>query len=227
MKIKVGLVVHFRLFSEAFSDTVDSLVDFEIVLQARNGLDLQHQLEDNPNNIPDLMMIDADMPVIDGLETTEWLQKHHPSIKLIAIAKNDGERAIITMLKAGCCSYLVKSSLFEMMESGKLKKALQTVYTYGYFNPGKSQSLLKLIFGKPNKEETITLNEGEKQFLQLASTELSYEQILIEMNISQKIGNKYIDSLFRKFGVRSRMGLVLETRMNANFGRELTRIGTN
>ena len=204
MKVTVGLVIDYPLFLEAVSDLVDSMTDFAVVLHARNGLELQHQLEDNPYP-PDIMMIDMDMPVIDGLETTLWLKEHYPSMKLIAMVKHDRDRAIITMLKAGCCSWVLK-----IMETGNLQRALEKVSTEGYFNPDRSLSLTRLIFGKAHNEPNISLTTEEEHFLRMACTELSYSKIVLEMNLSDRKANKYINSLFSKFRVTSRTGLVLE-----------------
>lgn len=204
MKIKLGLVDDHLLFLEGLSSMLESLQDFEITVQAVNGLDLQHKLE-NQRDLPDLMIVDTDMPVMDGWETTVWLQQYYPSIKLIVISLDEKDGAIIKMLKAGCRAYLFKTVYQETA-----KKALHQVYANGYFNPDKIQSISWPLFGKANKEKSITLTNEEQHFLQLACSELSYEQIVDEMNVSERKANGYIDSLFKKFGVRSRLGLVLE-----------------
>ena len=204
MKIKLGLVDDHQLFLDGFSVMLQSLQDFEVVVEARNGRLLQGKLEDQ-KDLPDLMIIDTDMPVMDGTETTLWLQQYYPSIKLIAMAMDLRDRAIIKMLKAGCRSYLFKDVFPE-----ELKKALQKVHKKGYFNPDKIVPLSEELFGWEKKEQSIILTNEEQQFLQLAFSELSYEQIMVEMNISGKMANRYIDSLFKKFGVKSRLGLVLE-----------------
>lgn len=204
MKIKLGFVDDHQLFVDGYSEMLKSLQELEIVVTARNGHLLKGKLEDQ-KDIPDLMIIDTDMPVMDGLETTLWLRQYYPSIKLIAMAMDDEDKAVTKMLKAGCCSYLFRTLLPE-----EFKKALQEVHTKGYFNLGKIVPLSQELFGWAKKEQTITLTDEEQHFLQLAFSELSYEQIITEMNITEKIANRHIDSLFKKFGVKSRLGLVLE-----------------
>lgn len=204
MKIKIGLVNHHQLFLNAFSAMLESLLDFEVVVNVRNGRLLQGDLEDQ-KYLPDLMLIDTDMPVMDGVETTLWLQQHYPSIKLIALGKDEKDRSIIKMLKAGCCAYLYMVPHLE-----ELKHALQQVYTKGYFNPDATQSIWPGFIGGFNRKEIITLTHEEQRFLQLAYGELGYHEIVHEMNISQKVANGYIKSLFKKFRVKSRPGLILE-----------------
>ena len=204
MQIKLGVVDDHRIFLEGFCGLLESMQMFEVVMRASTGRLLQANMEDQ-TVLPDIIIIDTDMPVMNGLETTVWLQQHYPSIDLIAIAIDDRERAIIPMLKAGCCSFL-----FKVQDPHTLKKSLLKVYTNGYFNPDKIEPISFWPFHKSKKEENITLDSGELRFLQLACTDLSYEEILVEMNIGKKIGDRYAYSLFRKFGVTSRLGMVME-----------------
>src|SRR5215218_2286578 len=101
MKIKIGLLDDHQLFLKSLSLMLETLGDFEVVVEALNGLDLQRKLGGN-KELPDLMLIDVNMPVMDGISTTAWLTDHHPSIKLIALSMNDKDNAIIKMFKAGC-----------------------------------------------------------------------------------------------------------------------------
>ena len=107
MKIKVGLVDDHQLFLKSLSLMLETLKDFEVVLEALNGQDLQRKLEARKEK-PDLMLIDVNMPVMDGVQTATWLQQHYPGIKLIALSMNDKDGAIIKMFKAGCSAYLLK-----------------------------------------------------------------------------------------------------------------------
>lgn len=204
MNIKLGLADDHQLFLEAMSGMLESFGIFEVVMKAGTGRLLQANMEDQ-KVLPDLMLIDTDMPVMNGFETTVWLQQHYPSIKLIAMGMDDQEGLISKMLKAGCCYWFFKDIFPD-----DLKRGLQEVYTYGYYNPDKIKPLSLWPFGKSNRAEILALDDKEKQLLELACTDLSYDEILLKMNISKKIGDRYVNALFRKFGVTSRLGLVLE-----------------
>lgn len=112
---------------------LETLQNFEVVVEALNGQDLQRKLE-GKKELPDLMLIDVNMPVMDGIETAAWLNVKHPSVKLIALSMNDKETAIIKMFKAGCCAYLLKD-----VHPAVLEKALHEVYTKGYYNSDAAQ----------------------------------------------------------------------------------------
>ena len=175
-----------------------------MVVEALNGQDLQRKLE-GKKELPDLMLIDVNMPVMDGIETTAWLQKHHPAIKLIALSMNDKDSAIIKMFRAGCCAYLLKD-----VHPAVLEKALHDVYEKGYYNYDSARFNPGRLIGRANKETQIDITPKEKQFLQLACSELTYKQIAAEMQVSERTVDGYRESLFRKFGVQSRVGLCLE-----------------
>jgi DNA-binding NarL/FixJ family response regulator len=202
MKIKVGLVDDHQLFLKSVSLMLETLKDFEVVVEALNGQDLQRKLEAK-KEMPDLMLIDVNMPVMDGIETTGWLQKHHPEIKLVALSMNDKDGAIIKMFKAGCCAYLLKD-----VHPSVLEKALHEVYAKGYYNADAAQFNPGRLLSKAEKE--IVLTPKEQQFLKLACTEMTYKHIASEMQVTERTVDGYREALFQKFGVQSRVGLCLE-----------------
>lgn len=202
MKIKVGLVDDHQLFLKSVSLMLETLQDFEVVVESLNGQDLQRKLAVK-KDVPDLMLIDVNMPVMDGIKTTTWLHENHPGIKLIALSMNEKDSAIIKMFKAGCCAYLLKD-----VHPAVLEKALHEVYTKGYYNADAAQFNPGRLLSKAEKE--ITLSPKESQFLKLACSEMTYKQVAAEMNVSERTVDGYRESLFQKFGVQSRVGLCLE-----------------
>jgi DNA-binding NarL/FixJ family response regulator len=202
MKIKVGLVDDHQLFLKSLSLMLETLNDFEVVVEALNGQDLQQKLAARPV-LPDLMLIDVNMPVMDGIQTTAWLQEHYPAIKPVALSMNDKDSAIIKMFKAGCCAYLLKD-----VHPTLLEKALREVHTKGYYNTDAVQFSPGRLLNRMEKEVVLTPKEAE--FLPLACSEMTYKQIAAEMNVTERTVDGYREALFQKFGVQSRVGLCLE-----------------
>ena len=202
MKIKVGLVDDHQLFLKSLSLMLETLNDFEVVLEALNGQDLQRKLEGR-KEMPDLILLDVNMPVMDGVETARWLQEHHPAVKLVALSMNDKDGAIIKMFKAGCCAYLLKD-----VHPAVLEKALHEVHSKGYYNADAAQFNPGRLLHKAEKE--ISLTPKEQQFLKLACTEMTYKQVAAEMQVTERTVDGYREALFQKFGVQSRVGLCLE-----------------
>jgi len=204
MKTTIGLVDDHQLFLSSLSLMLENFGNYEVIVEAVNGKDLQHKLS-QIKNAPDLMLIDVNMPLMDGVETTKWLNTTYPGIKLIALSMNDNDRAIIEMFKAGCCAYLLKDT-----HPTELKKALEEVVDKGYYNADSANINFRRLFMKADEKPDITLTDKELQVLKYACSELTYKQIAAEMNLSERTIDGYRESLFQKFKVQSRVGLCLE-----------------
>lgn len=204
MKVTVGLVDDHQLFLKSLRLMLESFKEYEVTVEALHGEDLKNKLK-NSNKIPDLMLVDVNMPVMDGIATSKWLSEEYPAMKLIALSMNDTDTAIIEMIKAGCCAYLLKDT-----HPNELEKALQEVVTKGYYNADASNINFRRLLLKSNETPSIVLTEKEKQFLSYACSELTYKQVAAEMNLSERTIDGYREALFAKFNVQSRVGLCLE-----------------
>jgi DNA-binding NarL/FixJ family response regulator len=202
MKIHIGLVDDHQLFSKSLTLLINTFKDCEVILNAVNGKDLQEKFEFR-SQLPNIMLVDVEMPVMNGLETTRWLKHTHPAIRVIALSMNAQEQIIIDMIKAGCCSYLLKETAPE-----ELEHALHEVYRKSYYNSELSKSYLSTLM--TNQEGFIQLSENEREFLTLACTELTYRQIAAQMNLTERTIDGYRESIFKKLNTISRTGMVLE-----------------
>jgi DNA-binding NarL/FixJ family response regulator len=151
------------------------------------------------------MLIDVNMPVLDGIATSKWLTEKYPAMKLVALSMNDTDTAIIEMFKAGCCAFLLKDT-----HPTELEKALKEVIIKGYYNADASNINFRRLLMKSNETPEIIMTEKEKIFLSYACSELTYKQIAAKMNLSERTIDGYRESLFHKFQVQSRVGLCLE-----------------
>jgi DNA-binding NarL/FixJ family response regulator len=201
MKINVGLVDDHLLFIKSLALMVNSFTGFEVILTARNGKELQEKLSSR-STLPDIMLIDVEMPIMNGLETARWLKQTHPAVRLVALSMNAQEQIIIDMIKAGCCSYLLKET-----EPEELERALREVYAKNYYNSELSHTHLATLM---TNHEGELLNEKERDFLQLACSELTYRQIASKLNLTERTIDGYREVVFNKLNVHSRTGMVLE-----------------
>lgn len=204
MKTKIGLVDDHQLFLKTLSQMLDNTGSFEVVIEALNGKELQQKLP-RLTELPDVMLIDVNMPEMDGFETATWLNEHYPLMKLIALSMNDKDISVIKMFKAGCCSYLLKDT-----HPTELEKALKQVVDEGYYNSSASSLDIGKLLVKANKMPEVTITAKELQFLKLACSELTYKEIAASMHLSERTIDGYRESLFRKFNAKSRVGLCLE-----------------
>jgi DNA-binding NarL/FixJ family response regulator len=202
--ISVGLVDDHQLFLKSLALMVNSFPGCTVTVEALNGIELQVKLQ-APGRIPDIMLIDVNMPQMDGIATTAWLRKTFPATHLVALSMQDTDKSIITMLKAGCCAYLLKDT-----HPNDLEKALHEIRAHGYYNADASNINYRRLLMTQQEEDHLRLNTRESRFLQLACSELTYKQIAAEMFVSERTVDGYRESLFQKFRVQSRVGLCLE-----------------
>jgi DNA-binding NarL/FixJ family response regulator len=203
MKINIGIVDDHQLFLASLKVLIESFPTFSIVLDALNGQGLLKKLE-LASVLPDILLLDVNMPVMDGAKTAEAIASKYPQIKLVALSMKDDDISIIKMIKAGCCAYLLKD-----ISADDLEKALNEVYTKGYYNADVSNINYRRLIIK-TKEEEIVFKEKERTFLKLACSDLTYKQIAEQMHVAERTIDGYRESLFQKLNVQSRTGMVLE-----------------
>lgn len=203
MKINIGIVDDHQLFLKSLSILIESFPTFDIIFDALNGESLLAKLN-SAKVIPDIILLDVNMPVMDGAKTAAAISVKYPLIKLVALSMKDDDTSVINMIKAGCCAYLLKD-----IHPDELEKALTEVYNKGYYNADVSNINYRRLILK-TKEESIIFSEKERIFLKLACSDLTYKQISAEMHLSERTIDGYRESLFEKLNVQSRVGMVLE-----------------
>jgi two-component system, NarL family, invasion response regulator UvrY len=206
---KLALVDDHRLFRKGLISLIEMVnSNYEILFEADNGIDLQEKID--KNNLPDLVLMDVNMPRMDGFEAVIWLSEHYPLVKILAISMVEREESIVRMLKLGVKGYLSKD-----VEPKELGEAIDAVLNKGFyytdFITGKLVHSLQNGSEESNvKSEALKLmNDREKDFLQLACSELTYNEIAAQMFLSPKTIDGYRNALFEKLKVKSRVGLAL------------------
>lgn len=213
-QIKLAIADDHNLFRKAlinFINIGDIEKKYTVVFEANNGIDLQEKLKTNP--IPDIILMDIEMPRLGGFETVAWLQKYHPEIKILVISMVYSEEAIIRMLQMGVRGYIGKD-----IEVEDVYTALEDITTKGkgyHFTEYVADTVTKIIHntGEENRimksNRSTQLSENEREFLIYACTDLTYMQIADKMSLSPKTIDGYREALFHKFEVKSRVSLAM------------------
>lgn len=177
---------------------------FNVLFEASNGKEFTERL--NAKQLPDIVLMDISMPEMNGFETTLWLQKNYPQVKVLALSMFDTESKVIKMLKCGARGYLLKNS-----KPKELIEAIETIEKSGFYlsdlvNSNMSKALLT---NEINNNTLMELTEREIQFLKYCCTELSYKEIATEMNIGHRTVDGYREAIFQKLDIHTRIGLVM------------------
>ncbi len=199
-KITVAIVDDHTLFRSGLASLIEEFEEINVVFEAINGLDFQEKLKKNES--VEVVLMDINMPMMDGYATAKWIKSNAPEIKILALSMFEDEKAIIEMLKAGAGGYLLKES-----KPSELLLAIKTIKEKGfYINDLVSGRLLTSL--KTDSLKPI-FSEKELLFLQLCSTELTYKEIASDMGLSPRTIDNYRESLFAKLNIKSRTGLVV------------------
>lgn len=203
MNYSVVVVDDHTLLSQAIGQMVDSFDKFHVLYTCQNGKELTQKFSDSPRNIPDVVLMDINMPIMNGIETTEWITENHPSVHVMALSVEDTDNTILKMLKAGAVGYLLKDT-----EKRVLEQALTEVVENGFFHTKNVTNLLLQSISGGGKR-TVEFKDNEITFMKLACTELTYKEIADRMCLSPKTIDGYRDVLFTKLNVKNRVGLVM------------------
>jgi two-component system invasion response regulator UvrY len=204
-KTQVAIADDHTLLRKALSRLIASYENYAVLFEAENGIEVKSII--SQHIIPDIILLDVNMPGMDGFETVQWLYKNHPQIKVLALSMFSDEKIIIRMLRLGAKGYILKN-----IDPEELKTALDSIMKKDFYLPeyisGKIISGLHKDTDESNKQ-TIPLSEKEKEFLHLICSELTYKDIAAKLNISPRTVDDYRNALFEKFNVKSRVGLAI------------------
>ena len=178
-----------------------------VLFEADNGKDFTTKL--NIALLPDVVLLDINMPEMDGYETAQWLKINHPDIKVLALSMYDNETSIIRMLKCGAKGYILKDS-----EPAELKAAIHAIMDKGFYYSDLVSGKLMHAINKMDDDgdglkKLTPLNDRETDFLKHSCTEMTYKEIADKMYVSPRTIDGYRDALFDKLQVKTRVGLVM------------------
>ncbi|TMI74479.1 MAG: response regulator transcription factor [Bacteroidetes bacterium] len=203
----MALVDDHVLLRNGLASIVKSFDGYAVLMEADNGKEFIEQLKTSP--APDIVLLDINMPEMNGIETAVWMKKNLPDTKILVLSVMDTDTVIISMLKHGARGYILKDS-----KPAVFKQALDNIRDSGFFmNELVSNKMLNYV---TNDEDNATkthlisqLTENEITFLQLSCTEMTYKEIAEKMKVSPRTIDGYRDHLLKKLNVQSRVGLVI------------------
>ena len=206
--ISLALVDDHRLFRKGLLSLIEEIGHpVTIIFEADNGVDMQKKIE--ADRLPEIILMDINMPHMNGFQSVAWLNENHPSVKVLVVSMVESEESIMKMLKLGVKGYLSKD-----VEPNELRNALLAIVNKGfYYTDYITGKLLHTLQNEAIVEADAalisTLNEKEKRFVQLACSDSTYVEIAAQMFMSPKTIENYRQSVFEKFNLKSRVALAL------------------
>lgn len=203
--INIIIVDDHLLFSNALKGLISNYKEFNVVAVLKDGSELVDYFSNSDTKaLPEIVLMDIQMPIMNGIEATHWLKEEYPNIKVLALSMECDETTILKMLRAGAKGYLLKD-----IHPTILHHALMEVHKNGfYYTENVANTLLNSIENKPIINN-VKLKERELEFLKLSCSEMTYKQIAEEMCLSPKTIENYREALFEKLDVKTRIGMVL------------------
>ncbi len=205
-KYKVILADDHALLREALANLVNSFDEFQVIATVGDGNKLVETIQSG--TIPDIILLDLNMPGMDGFASAKWLQQHHPEIRILILTMYDSEIALIRLLQAGVKGFLKKD-----IHPSELRAALKSVSEEGYYYAHNTTGKLASLFEKSSEKKSLIdraiLTDKEIEFLRLASTDMTYKEIAHQLSLSPRAIDGYRDALFEKLDVKSRVGMAI------------------
>lgn len=204
MKKTIVIVDDHLLIAKALEGIIGNFEDFEVIDVAENGKDLIEKFK-NGQKIPDIILLDISMPIMNGFETALWLKENHPDIKVMALSMQGDDNSVINMIRNGAKGYLLKNT-----HPKDLETALTKLSSDGFFYPDwASKIIFSNMADEKSNEKKKKISEREKEFLTYTVTELSYKEIAEKMCCSPRTVESYRDQLCEKFDLKTRVGLAV------------------
>lgn len=202
--IRIALVDDHALFRNGLKLLLDNIKNFKVVTEAQNGKEFVDQL--SPDNAPDVVLMDINMPIMNGIEAAKAATARVPQLKIIALSMFGEEDYYYEMINAGAKGFLLKNS-----DINDVTTAIEQVMMgNSYF----SQEVLYNVIRKfqPHKEEeldTATLSKRELQVLQGICRGLSNQEIADALFLSKRTVDKHRSNLLSKTNSKNTANLIM------------------
>lgn len=208
-KIRIAIVDDQNLFREGLANLLITNPDFELIAQAESGQAFINKLKEM-SPLPHVVLIDMNMPEMNGVELNGILNRNYPSIKVIVLTVHGEERYISKMIEAGACGYLKKNC-----ETKELFDAIVNTHTQGFYFNREALNAMRNA-GQHRKTGILNMNhipialtERELVILRLICNELTNAEIGEKLFISSRTVDGHRTNLLAKTGCKNTAGLVI------------------
>lgn len=207
--INIALAEDEHLVRRGFTSIINEVENLNVIIAAANGKELV-EMVDESDVVPDIVLMDLNMPEMNGVETTKLLQKTNPSIKIIALTSYDSGAFILSMIRIGAAAYVLKNE-----DPETLIETIQAVVEKGFHYDERVLEVLRDNAVHPIKQtksvrfEDVHFSRREREVLQLICEQLTTVEISEKLFISPRTVEGHRNNLLLKTGVKNSVGLVI------------------
>ena len=209
--LKIAIVDDNSFLINAIKEKLSFFDDISVKHTSLNGSELLTKLQENHHL--DLILMDIEMPVLNGIETTQIVKQKYPHIKIIMLTAFDNDEHIFNAIKAGADGYLLK----EINPMNLYEGIKETLNGGAAMNPSIAMKTLKLLrnpidIENPRDQHEISLSTREVEVLEQLSKGLSYTVIADHLFLSPSTVRKHIENIYKKLQVHSKIEAVQKAR---------------
>lgn len=208
MSLRIAIAEDNYFLMKAIEEKLSFFENISIKIKAKNGAELIGKLEEN--HLIDVLLMDIQMPEMDGIKATELIKKKYPQIKVIMLTVLDDDEFVFKAIKAGANGYLLKeidpeslyNSIHEVLDGGAPMTPSIALKTLNLLrNPN-------ITFESETDTEEIQLSKRENEILTQLSKGLNYQLIADNLIISPSTVRKHIENIYKKLQVHNKMEAV-------------------
>ena len=204
-KIQLAIADDHEIYRDGLKALLENSKDFKVVAEASTGKQLLSLCEET---IPDIVLTDLMMPVMDGIKATAILAEHLPLVRVIALSMFNEDNLILDMLNAGAIGYLIKNA-----NKKEIIDAIHSVYkNKPYYCSSTSYKLARLIGSSqygPKAQRKISFSEKEMEIIKMICEEKTSKEIGDRLNMSARTAEEYRYRIKEKMEVKGTTGIVI------------------
>lgn len=195
-----------HIFRKGLTSLVEQIFPIARIREAKNGKEVIKLVE---QDLPDIVVMDLEMPEMDGIDATAYLTHNFPDVKVLVLTLHDDHKFIIKLIKLGVCSYMLKGCDEEEVET-----SIRSVYDQGYyFNRRITEAMRKEIVNnekfKHHFRENAELTPREREILLLICQEFTNKEIAEKLSLSTRTVDGHRNRLLEKCNAKNTAGLII------------------
>jgi len=202
---KIALVDGHPVFRLGLAGLLKEFEDIEISFEAGNGIEALDKLKTCQ---PDIILMDIEMPLMNGIQATEIVKKLYPQIKILMLTMHDNEEFVQHLVKLGCNGYLLKEYRIETITDAIRKVAENKFFFKDHFSKGLLKKMTRANMVQPVAKSDI-LTEREKEIVQMVCDEYNNKEISEKLCISIRTVERHRENIQLKMGVKNTVGMVI------------------